>query len=385
MAVVCSPRRKETFFTLAICAILLAAACNGSEDAPDEVDQSDDVEARDSGASDARGSDASVDVDAGDTSDGAAGDAATDGGASDGASTVDAGDAGDADASTDAGTFVPVPGAPCTTIGEIYTERCGKCGTRTASCSPSKVVTGYGQCSEPVDACEPGAMENQAACGFCGTTRRTCNDQCVWVEGGCEGEVTAVDRCTAGIKMDRTEGCTGGVTRSWTCSATCAWVEPTLTCEEAGRVLVIGGTVGAVTSRDAKMLDETMKRLLSSGTAPCSLSASSDTHYAYLEVKNPNATAAKVELGAKAQAGQPDGDALMAAYTTPPGTNATDRKNCINGADAFCNADIAYGACLFGSKAVTVPAGGSIWVYVGNFSVTDAPWAFTLTAKVVAL
>jgi hypothetical protein len=196
--------------------------------------------------------------------------------------------------------------------------------------------------------------------------------------------VVTADRCMAGVTQSRTEGCAGGVTRPWTCGGTCAWDPPAITCEEASRILTVGDAVGATTSRDFTQLDETIKRLTAS-SVPCSISTISDTHFLYVEVRNPNATPAKVEIGIKSVAGQPVADVLVAAYATLPDATAAARKTCLTGAELSCNSDLSYRACLFGTKAPTIPANGSIWIYVGNFSVADAANMFTLSAKITAL
>ncbi len=307
---------------------------------------------------------------------------ATDGGAT----TGDAGDVGDAATTSDAGDggWEPIPGAPCAVVGEIYERPCGDmCGKETASCSPSKVVTGFGQCVEPDDACAPGATEPSTACGYCGTTSRTCSAACAWVAEPCQGEVTAPDRCLAGTTEARTVGCTGGVTRPWTCNASCAWDAPAISCEEASRILTLGDAVGATTSRDFAQLDEKIKRL-TAGSAPCNVSSITDSHYLYVELRNPNATAAKVDVGVSTVAGQPKPNVLVAAYASVP-SDAAARRLCLNGAELSCNSNLAYAACLFGAKSPTVAPGGSAWSYVGNFQGADAPVTFNLSATITSL
>lgn len=290
------------------------------------------------------------------------------------AATHDAGDGG----------WEPLPGAPCAVVGEVYERPCGdKCGKETASCSPSKVVTGFGQCVEPDDACVPGAAEPSTACGYCGTTSRTCSATCAWVAEPCQGEVTAPDRCLAGTAEARTEGCTGGVTRPWTCNASCAWDPPAISCEEASRILTLGDAVGATTSRDFTQLDEKIKRL-TAGSAPCNVSSITDSHYLYVELRNPNATAAKVDVGVSTVAGQPKPNVLVAAYASVP-SDAAARRLCLSGAELSCNGNLAYAACLFSAKSPTVAPGGSAWIYVGNFQGADAPVTFNLSATITSL
>ena len=288
-----------------------------------------------------------------------------------------------ADAGNEAGTWLPIPGASCTTIGEPYERACGQCGKQTASCSPSKIVTGFGQCTEPDDACVPGTAEANTACGFCGTTSRVCNESCEWVAQPCQGEVMAADRCEAGEKKDRSEGCAGGITRPWTCNATCAWGPPSVTCEEASRILTIGSAVGATISRNFTQLGEKIKRLTAS-SAPCNVSSLTDSHFIYIEVRNPNAKPAKVDIGVSTVPGQEVPNVLIAAYSTQP-SDLAGRKACLTGAELSCNVNLAYEACLFGTKSPTIPANGSVWVYVGNFQGADAALTFNLSANITSL
>lgn len=279
----------------------------------------------------------------------------------------------------------PVPGGPCATVGKTFEKSCGNCGTQTATCGEDHVVTDFGACNEPANACAPGSVEAATACGYCGTTARTCNDECTWQAQACVGESTAADRCMAGETRDRTEGCQDDVTRNWTCGASCAWETPTLTCEAASRIVTIGTTVGATTSRRVTQNTDKIKRLVSSSSTPCTISGQTDSNYVYIELKNPNSTPAKVEIGAAAVAGQPTPSVLIAAYTTNPGVDATARKSCINGAEYLCLGNNAYASCLIGTKAPTIPAKGSIWVYVGNFTGSDDPLTFDLKTKLLTL
>ncbi|MDF2693538.1 MAG: repeat domain protein [Labilithrix sp.] len=330
--------------------------------------------------------DAATGKDGGRSNDGGANDGKTNDreDASDSSTPSDGGKDADARDGSDGGPWEPIPGNPCPTVGDIYERACGTCGTQTASCSPSKIVTGFGQCVEPVGACVPNTTENNAACGFCGTSSRTCNAQCEWVAQPCQGEVTTPDRCIAGTTQNRNDGCPEGVTRPWTCNASCAWDPPTMTCEEAVRALTIGTTVGATVNRDFTQLGEKIKRLTASST-PCSLSVKTDTHFIYIEVRNPNATPAKVDIGLRQATGQAVPNVLISAYSTVPADDNA-RKACLTGAELACFDDIAnYKACLFGSDAPTIPANGSVWIYIGNYDAPDAPLTFNLSAKVTAL
>lgn len=292
------------------------------------------------------------------------------------------GDSSVGDATTDGSTGEP--GTPCSSVGEIYERACGTCGKQVASCSPSHVVTGYGACAEPPNACTPGTVENTAACGYCGTTKRTCNNACEWIEEACTGESTSPTRCLAGTTENRDEGCNPGIKRPWKCDANCTWTAPTMTCEEATRLLIVGEAVGSKATKQFTQLDSKIKRLISGGP-PCSLSTMTDSYFAYVEVRNPNNTAAKVELFAKEPAGQAEIDVMLAAYATLPEASTSSRQACLTGAEFTCFDNNAYRACLMDSDAVTIPANGSVWVYVGNFSGSDTRATFELTASIKSL
>ncbi|MDC0745697.1 hypothetical protein [Polyangium mundeleinium] len=134
--------------------------------------------------------------------------------------------------------------------------------------------------------------------------------------------------------------------------------------------------------------DETILRLVASSGPPCQISGSpffTYSHYAYVEVFNPNGQGARVEMGVDPALDQPLDLPLVAAYTAPPVTEA-ERKACLTGAEVSCTGgSAAHESCLTGSHAPTVPAGGSIWIYVGNFATADPAVSFVLSAKILAL
>lgn len=364
--------------------VCVFAACSSDEDVASSDGLTDGGRAHD--ARDPSSEDASPGQDAGDEvaldDAGPDGQAATtdDGGTDAGTAGGDAGgDEGDAG---DAGAPLPEPGGPCSNVGEIYEKPCGKCGKQIASCSPNHVVTGFGACAEPVDACEPGTVEAAAPCGFCGTTTRTCSPSCMWTTSACQGEVTSADRCVAGEAVNRTQGCDDGTSRTWKCNEECTWLEPTLSCEEASRLIVIGDAVGATVSRVFTMRDDKIVRL-ASGYCPLLILGSSETNYIYLELRNPNPTPATAELFVRPTAGGGALKVLMAAYSSIPNT-LDERKACLNYAGLGC-ANAAYSTCLQSPRGPTIPANGSVWVYVGNFNAADAAASFEFSATITKL
>jgi N-acetylneuraminic acid mutarotase len=97
---------------------------------------------------------------------------------------------------------------------------CGKCGTKTRTCSPAGKWSDYGACTgELADVeCTPGDTRPKA-CGNCGTRTDTCDEKtCLWVNGTCGGE----GECEAGSTDDK--ACTvAGEKQTRTCSSTCKW------------------------------------------------------------------------------------------------------------------------------------------------------------------
>lgn len=151
--------------------------------------------------------------------------------------------------------------------------------------------------------------------------------------------------------------------------------------------LILGSSAGTTTNATFTQGSDTILRLVAGGP-PCQLSGSpffTQSHYAYAEVHNPNIQAARVEIGVDPAAGQPIDLPLVAAYSALPTTTA-ERNACLTGAEIACNAGTApHESCLTGSDAPTIPAGGSIWIYVGNFATADPSVSFVLSAKILNL
>jgi hypothetical protein len=151
---------------------------------------------------------------------------------------------------------------------------------------------------------------------------------------------------------------------------------------------VLGDSPGTSTQKVFTQGEEQILRLVSGEGAPCQLSGApffTMTNFAYAEVHNPGAKAARVELGVGSIPGAPELQLpLLAAYASLP-TSDSERAACLTGAEISCSAGIAaYEVCLNNEQAVTIPAGGSIWAYIGNFSADDPPTSFILFAHVLS-
>jgi len=71
--------------------------------------------------------------------------------------------------------------------------------------------------------CVPGASETGAACGMCGTERRSCAGDCTWGAWACEGEGVCMDG-EVDTEMRPCGTCgTGMQVRTRTCQSSCTW------------------------------------------------------------------------------------------------------------------------------------------------------------------
>jgi hypothetical protein len=100
-------------------------------------------------------------------------------------------------------------------------------------------------------------------------------------------------------------------------------------------------------------------------SCPLSLTSSSQTVYDYVEVRNTGAAARTIKVGTA------DGlDTVIATYPSVPADDAA-RLACTGVNDtalSACDPGNIFDSCLSG---VTVPANGSVFVYVTNYFTTD--------------
>lgn len=285
-----------------------------------------------------------------------------------GSTTQDAGktsnkDAGKpkVDAGFDAGPPPPEPGTACTTVDQVATKACGKCGEASALCQTDKTWSVYGACEQETGECTPGET---APCGNCGT--KTCDQFCGW--GACMGE--PANSCSPGATENSTVGCPpqGNLKpyRTRTCKADCSWDSFSSTC-----------FVPPSWEPIALELKTTSKiNRPSTGTCPVSSITTTSTPYVYTQVTNPAAQPVKVSLWHSKAVGGPDTmDTIIGAYTgsTPPSTDA-DRKACLGKIGDFGDATlVGAGNTAWASITdITIPANGTITVYSAAWDAADA-------------
>lgn len=303
----------------------------------------------------------------------------------DGAQAQDAGktDSGKKDSGTkaeagfDAGPPPPVEGASCPTLNAIGKKTCGACGTAETVCLDDGTGKGkwspYGSCNnELTNGCIPGTVVDEP-CGNCGTQKKTCNQYCAFTTSTCNGQ--PANSCVPGTTEYTTAGCPAGDYRNRTCGAACTWSGFSAACAAPVNdiVLNIPATVGATSSKTITFSAAKQGPRISGFSAcPQAGALSSGNYpYQYVELHNPNAKAAKVTVYASAAPGGAVIDTIMAGYSTAiqPMDDAA-KKACAYGAnDQSATADQALtGAADFSIlKAVPIPAGGSILIFVATY------------------
>lgn len=248
---------------------------------------------------------------------------------------------------------------------------------------------------EPGASCSVGAQcvpqEMRAVpCGRCGESPQVCNQDCRWESaGGCFNEA---GECSLGTSELRDEGCEPGILRPWSCGVSCSWEPPRLSCEmydpNRNGALLIGTTEGESVQKTFYQGVETSARLSASVGRECPLVPNTSTHDAYVQVFNPNAADATVHFYVEDSADRPGArvTGYIAAYAELP-VDDDARKSCLSGSNSGLYCPSLARACLENngkeSRAVTIPAGGYLWVYVGQYAASDEPAVFDLKATVV--
>ncbi len=304
----------------------------------------------------------------------------------------DAAPDGATDAGADSGS-APATGTACTTVGFIYTKKCGLCGTQEAACEGDMKVGTYGVCSgQVVDGCMPGDTR-MSDCGLCGKKSEICQNNCQWASGTCMGEPAGA--CKPGDSKFTTAGCTVANTyRQQVCAATCQYGAPsdppckpkTAFCGDGSDATIIATTAGGQVSHNDTLSPATMQIPRITGSCPTTL-GTTNTSYAYMRVKNPTAMVAKVEIWFDKPAGGTNIDTVATTYpecVIPP----DDRKACTNTVNDTCTGTgspcVSGWAGLVGTNAVTIPAGGTITVYhAAYFSSDSGP--FVMNVRTVSL
>lgn len=278
----------------------------------------------------------------------------------------------------DAGPPPPEPGDACTKIDQIFKKACGACGTQEAVCLASGdagagTVSDYGPCTNEIaGGCIPGTEED-VACGNCGTAKKTCNKYCAWSTSACTGQ--PANSCKPGSVEYTAAGCGPSTYRKRDCQDSCQWTNYSTSCAAPVNdiVLNINGTAGQTASTTVQFSTAKMGPRLGYGTCPQTSNLSSgDYPYAYVEVKNTTAKAAAVTIYLTTATGGAVIDTVMAAYDTPimPMDDA-GRKNCkwgLNDQSYATDEQALTGDSDFSIlKAVPIPAGASILVYVSTY------------------
>ena len=282
-----------------------------------------------------------------------------------------------AEAGIDAGPPPPVEGTACPTANVTVSKACGKCGTTSTICiddGSGKKWSPYGACAGEMGTCVPGETVTED-CGNCGKQVKTCGQYCAFTTSACTGQ--PVNSCKPTTVEYSTAGCaTPSTYRNRMCSAACTWSNFSATCETPVNDLKldIGGAVAAVTTKTITFsAAHVLSRLSAFSTCPqASAPTAGNYPYQYVEIHNPSATkAAKVTVYASAAPGGAVVDTMMVGYATPlqPMDDA-GRKACRDGAnDQSATVDLPLTGSVDFSilKAVAIPAGGSILIYIASY------------------
>jgi hypothetical protein len=190
-----------------------------------------------------------------------------------------------------------------------------------------------------------------------------------WQKTACGGQPTS--SCTPGAVELSAAGCTVADTyRQRSCPTTCAWDPFSTACTAPPTTIEVAPTAGGTTSTVATLdAAQTVGRL--AGTCPnASISTTIITPYVYLSVHNGNAKQAVVTLYTSQAPGGLNVKTVLAAYagTDTPATDVA-RKACTKGTNSFGDTTLTGStdfASLHGTNAVTIPAGGTVRVYLGG-------------------
>lgn len=288
-------------------------------------------------------------------------------------------DAGKSDAGKDAGPPPPEPGDACSDLNKIVEKKCGACGKQSTVClAGDDGTTGtwsqYSSCSgELAGGCIPGESVTEE-CGNCGTRVRVCSAYCVLSSPVCSGE--PADSCPPGSVDLTSAGCTTPNTfRARTCKADCSY-NPYGDCAAPPTTINVAPTVGSVSSTVAILSSsKTMPKL--AGTCPnATLSTTISSPYTYIQVKN---TLSKTVTASIYNSLAPGGvviETTLASYVGAVAPTAeAARKACDKGTNTLGTASLTGDskfASLDGTRKVTIPAGGTVSVYVAADKAYDA-------------
>lgn len=279
------------------------------------------------------------------------------------------------DGSVDAGPTSPASGTACAVPSEIYKKPCGACGTSEAVCESVDggplSVSVYGACyGQLAGGCVPGTTTS-AACGLCGSVTSVCKNNCIFATGSCVGE--PANACAPGTRMFTSAGCPIANTyRVRTCGATCTFGVLAPSCEEPvnDKRLALGSAVGDITTAEYALDAVHVAKTMTTGACGTAvLTSTSNYPYFDVEVVNPNAQPAVVDLYNSTTTGTPTYlDTTLRVYTStlPPQDDAS-LKACSAGIGDTCPASMPCGGYYLAAlPGVTIPANGKVLVRVST-------------------
>ncbi|MBX3222612.1 MAG: hypothetical protein KF795_18985 [Labilithrix sp.] len=300
----------------------------------------------------------------------------------DDATAVDAGngkkDGGKSDGGADAGKPPPTPGDSCATLDTIVEKTCGACGKHSTVCLADDQGQGswsvYSACTgELAGGCVPGESVTEA-CGNCGTRVRVCSKFCALSTPACTGQ--PVDSCSPGTVELTSAGCaSSSLFRARTCRADCS--APGFSdCAPPPTTINVAPTVGSISSTVAVLTSGKVLPKLA-GTCPnATVSTTISTPYQYIQVRN---TLAKTVTASIYSGVAPGGVVLpttLASYAGAVSPTADEaRKACEKGTNSLGTSSLTGDnkhASLDGTRKVTIPAGGTVTVFVAARTAYDA-------------
>lgn len=300
------------------------------------------------------------------------------------------GGGGKSDASKpDSDPPAPQPGEPCSEPNKVFEKQCGACGKHSAIClvgdGGASFWSEYSDCAGEVEGgCVPGTTVTEP-CGNCGTRVRTCSKYCSWNNPVCTGEPPK--SCPPGSVDLESAGCEANKYRIKTCKADCTYNPVSPTCEPPPKVINVAPTVNSVISTIVILSTaKTIKAISGSSCPNPTISSTTNVAYDYIQVKNPLPKAVTVSMW---NSGAPPANAVvdttLAAYNGEG--EPADRKACLQistSSTVSLTGDMKF-AALTDTQRVTVPAGGTVTVYVGGGTATaEGPVKLTVRTDTIA-
>jgi len=226
---------------------------------------------------------------------------------------------------------------------------------------PNAKVAAMPQAALSFDLMKKDAQAKNAIAAWLGERGRPCESQ------------TSAQQCTVGDVDLTTAGCTNnGGFRQRTCEACGVWGNFSASCDPVDSPITIATTEGAIAARVVTLdKDHVTPRPSLIQNCPISSISTTQTPFAYVEVKNPSAekTARVTVYNSRIGSLGPIIDTILVAYSRFPTTDA-QRKACVGGIGDFGTTSLtgdAGFASLDGSKAVTIPPNASVHIYIASY------------------